>query len=372
MGPETGRPVGSARLELADGVALLREQDAVLEAMLCGWEKQQRGGRRLDPTTIKSRQGHVRALVGFTNEYPWRWTASLVEEWTTHLLSELHRAPSTIRGYQGSIRLFCDYLTSAHYEWPEECQTRFGTHPIQVCHEWNTAVHVEEDESRPSRRPLSRNEIQLFLDHADEQVDRAARSGRKGALAAYRDATVFKVLYGWGLRVNEACRLDRHDFYRNPEAPELGQFGVLHVRYGKASRGSGPRRRAVASVMPWAVEAVEDYLVNIRPRFGKIEHPALWLTERGGRLQGRDVDDRFARYRDDLGLDADLTPHCLRHSYVSHGVEDGMDPEFLRQQVGHRFRSTTGIYTTVSTDHMNTMMRKALNRAFAPIQEGDR
>ncbi|MBF6216296.1 tyrosine-type recombinase/integrase [Nocardia puris] len=338
--------------------------------MLSGWSKQQRGGRRLDPKTIGTRQRNVQAFVAFSNEYPWRWTASHVEEWTTHLLSELGRSLSTIRNYQGAIRLFCDYITSAHYEWPEVCEARFGTHPTQVCHEWNTAVHVEDDESRPTRRPMSRDEIQALFDHADGQVERAVRSGRKGALAAYRDATVFKVLYGWGLRVNEACRLDRSDFYRNPEAPELGRFGVLHVRYGKASRGSGPRRRAVASVMPWAVEAVEDYLVNIRPRFGLDDHPALWVTERGGRLRGREVDERFARYRDELGLAADLTPHCLRHSYVSHGVEDGMDPEFLRQQVGHRFRSTTGIYTTVSTDHMNTMMRKALDRAFAPIEEG--
>jgi len=41
--------------------------------------------------------------------------------------------------------------------------------------------------------------MQRFLDYADDQVDRAARSRRKGALAAYRDATLFKVMYGWGL-----------------------------------------------------------------------------------------------------------------------------------------------------------------------------
>jgi integrase/recombinase XerC len=97
--------------------------------------------------------------------------------------------------------------------------------------------------------------------------------------------------------------------------------------------------------------------------------PALWLTERGGRLKPRDVEDRFARYREELGMDAGLTLHCLRHSYVSHGIEDGLDPDFIRQQVGHRFRSTTGIYTTVSSDHMNKMMRKALDRAFAPSEE---
>ena len=43
---------------------------------------------------------------------------------------------------------------------------------------------------------------------------------------------------------------------------------MLHVRYGKAVRGQPPRRRNVPSVMGWAVEAVADYVDNIRPRFG--------------------------------------------------------------------------------------------------------
>ena len=78
---------------------------------------------------------------------------------------------------------------------------------------------------------------------------------RKGALAAYRDATLFKVIYGWGLRRTETSRLDVADWGRNPAAPEFGRHGMLHVRYGKAKRGQPPRRRNVASVMGWAVEA---------------------------------------------------------------------------------------------------------------------
>ncbi|MFI0242485.1 hypothetical protein [Streptomyces sp. NPDC016845] len=66
--------------------------------------------------------------------------------------------------------------------------------------------------------------------------------------------------------------------------------------------------------MPWAVEAVADYVTNVQPRYVRAaEHPALWLTERGGRLQSREIEDRFASYRDALGLDGDLVPHCLRH-----------------------------------------------------------
>src|SRR6266496_139709 len=117
----------------------------------------------------------------------------------------------------------------------------------------------------------------------------------------------------------------------------------------------------VASLMPWAVAAVEDFVVNIRPRQGLAEHPGLWVTERGGRVQPREIEARFAAYRDALGLARELTPHCLRHSYVTHLVEDGVDPKFVQEQVGHRYASTTGAYTHVSEAFMNSLMRTALD-----------
>jgi hypothetical protein len=69
-------PVGSAKLELVSGVALLREEDAVLEAMLAGWARQQAGGRGLAPKTIGQRQAVVRQFLGHAGEYPWNWTAA--------------------------------------------------------------------------------------------------------------------------------------------------------------------------------------------------------------------------------------------------------------------------------------------------------
>jgi len=205
--------------------------------------------------------------------------------------------------------------------------------------------------------------LQLFLDYADDQVERAARSRRKGALAAYRDATLFKVIYGWGLRRTETAKLDLLDWGRNPAAAEFGRYGMLHVRYGKAVRGQPPRRRNVASVMGWAVDAVIDYVDNIRPRFGVVDHPALWVTERGGRIKPAEINARFVTYRDALGLSKELSPHSMRHSYVTHLTENGADRRFLQEQVGHRCDTSTAIYTHVSSDFMNTALRKAIGPA---------
>ncbi len=360
-----GDLAGAAHLELVSGVVQLRPEDAMVEAMLRGWRAQQTA-RGLQPGTIEPRERLVRRFLGFTGEYPWQWGPGHVEEWTLSLTAEQHLAPSTIRGYQTDLRLFSEYLTDGRYGWAVACQEAFGpgAHPVAICHEWNTIAHLNDYEGNPEARPLTRAELQRFLDYADDQVERAVKAKRKGALAAYRDATLFKVIYAWGLRRTETSKLDLADWGRNPAAPEFGRYGMLHVRYGKAVRGQPPRRRNVASVMGWAVEAVGDYMENIRPRFGCVGHPALWVTERGGRVSPAEVNARFVAYRDALGLPVELTPHSLRHSYVTHLTEDGVDRRFIQEQVGHRCDTSTAIYTHVSGDFMNAALRKALAPAF--------
>ena len=94
-----GDLAGAAHLQLVSGVVQLRPEDAMVEAMLKGWRAQQTA-RGLQEVTIVPRERLIRRFVAFTNEFPWRWGPSHVDEWTQSLTSEQHLAPSTIRGYQ--------------------------------------------------------------------------------------------------------------------------------------------------------------------------------------------------------------------------------------------------------------------------------
>ena len=111
---------------------------------------------------------------------------------------------------------------------------------MAIFHEWNTITHLDGYEGSPEARPFSREELQAFFDHADEQVDRAVCSGHKGTLTAYRDATLFKVIYGWGLRRTETSRLDVVDWGRNPAAPEFGRFGSWPCATARPSQAGSP------------------------------------------------------------------------------------------------------------------------------------
>jgi integrase/recombinase XerC len=188
---------GAAHLELVSGVVPLRPEDAMTEAMLRGWRAQQ-AARGLTERTITRRERLVRGFLECTNEFPWNWTPAHVDEWSLSLTSEKHLAPSTIRNYQMELRLFSEFLVDGRYGWAVACEEAFGTHPVPICHEWNTRLHLSQYEGRPEARPFTREELQRFFDYADDQVERAVAAKRKGALAAYRDATVFKVIYAWG------------------------------------------------------------------------------------------------------------------------------------------------------------------------------
>ena len=368
---KSGPVHGSASIHLASDVRYLHEQEAVFDAMLQGWTAQMVGGRGLLTKSVRNAISKVENFQSHSNEWPWKWSAQMFDEWMADLVGR-GLAVSTRRGYQQAVRSFCAYLCSPHYGWVEECENRFGEHPSQVCHDENVLRHLAEFEGKPGRRPLTRDELQRLLDHVDDEVDRRLSRRRKGAIAAYRDATVFKVLYAWGLRANELCHLDLTDFFRNAESPQFGKFGIVQVRMGKAPKGGTPKRRTVLTLHQWAVEALEDYLENVRPLMVKQKSPsnAVFLTERGTRLHPRDVSDRFGHFRDELGLDGVLTPHALRHSYVTHLIESGVDPVFVKEQVGHAYQSTTAIYTGVSGDFMNKMMQDAVRRVL-PSSRGE-
>ena len=170
---------GAAHLELVSGVAQLRPEDAMVEAMLRGWRAQQ-AARGLREETIEPRERLVRRFVAFTNEYPWRWTPAHVDEWSLSLTGERHLAPSTIRSYQCDLRLFTEYVTdNARYGWARRAsRVRRATRCRSARVELDRAPNAYE--GNPEARAFTREELQRFFDYADDQVERAVqrRSGR--------------------------------------------------------------------------------------------------------------------------------------------------------------------------------------------------
>jgi hypothetical protein len=156
---------GPIRLTTAVGATLLPSSEGLFEAMLEHWLIQQLSAGLKEPTVLSKIAG-VKRFAAFTGTYPWEWSPVDLEEFSSELLSARCRM-STVRHYQMRLRSFMEFLLNPAYPYVRLCEQHFGTHPVQICHDWNTLHHRDDYEGDPNRRGFSPEELQLFFDHAD-------------------------------------------------------------------------------------------------------------------------------------------------------------------------------------------------------------
>jgi hypothetical protein len=101
----------------------------------------------------------------------------------------------------------------------------------------------------------------------------------------------------------------------------------VNIRWGKAQKGSAPKRRTVLTVFDWSTEVVEHWVREGLPRLqAEAAGLDLFPSERGTLMSESALNARFRRYRDEFGLDRGLDLHSFRRSYVTHLIEAGFDP----------------------------------------------
>jgi integrase/recombinase XerC len=186
-------------------------------------------------------------------------------------------------------------------------------------------------------KPLTETEAGATLDQSME-IAGAPWIGK-------RDAAVLALLYGCGLRIDEALGLNLADRPR-------GETMVI--------RGKGGKERLVP-VLPAVHEAIDAYLAACP--FPLERDCALFLGARGKRLGARAVQGLMAKLRARLGLPASATPHALRHSFATHLLAAGGDLRAIQELLGHASLSTTQRYTDVDADALLAVYDQAHPRA---------
>lgn len=162
-----------------------------------------------------------------------------------------------------------------------------------------------------------------------------------------RDAAVFALLYGGGLRISEALSLRRRDAPRSAG-------DVLTIT------GKGGKVRQVP-VLPLIVDSITTYLALSPWKTGP-EGP-LFLGAKGGPLSPRIIQLAMEGLRGALGLPDSATPHALRHSFATHLLARGGDLRTIQELLGHASLSTTQVYTEVDTARLMATYRAAHPRA---------
>jgi len=162
---------------------------------------------------------------------------------------------------------------------------------------------------------------------------------------AARDVAVLTLLYGCGLRIDEALSLNRD---------------VLPLRESLTVIGKG-RKQRIVPVLPAVKSAIEHYVARC-PYQPKPEGP-LFLGARGARLRPEIVQGQMRKLRVALGLPDTATPHALRHSFATHLLAGGGDLRAIQELLGHASLSTTQRYTGVDAERLIEVYEKAHPRA---------
>jgi tyrosine recombinase XerD len=193
-------------------------------------------------------------------------------------------------------------------------------------------------------KPLNEDQVTSLLD-AVTGNDPLAR----------RDRALLELLYATGARVAEVVGLSIGDL----------DFDHRMVRlYGKGSKERlVPYGRSAATALDgWFEPSGRAALVPAQwKRRGDAE--AVFLNQRGGRLSRQGAWLVIKKYGERAGIDADLSPHVLRHSCATHLLDHGADLRIVQEMLGHASISTTQVYTKVSQERLWDVYRAAHPRA---------
>ncbi|MDQ1582103.1 MAG: integrase/recombinase XerD [Microbacteriaceae bacterium] len=206
---------------------------------------------------------------------------------------------------------------------------------------------VEQDVAREVKPPKVASRLPKAI--SIEQVTALLAATDGDDIQAMRDKALLELLYATGARVTEAVSLNVDDVF-DQEIVRL--------------TGKGNKQRIVP-LGRYAREAIDAYLVRARPVLsarGK-STPALFLGTRGQRVSRQNawLIIRAAAAR--AGLDIEVSPHTLRHSFATHLLMGGADVRVVQELLGHSSVATTQIYTLVTADTLRDMYTTAHPRA---------
>jgi integrase/recombinase XerC len=181
-----------------------------------------------------------------------------------------------------------------------------------------------------------------------KEMEAAANAEDFDAAIYFRDAAILEVIYSCGLRVSELCQL------RAGDVDWPGQTARV--------RGKGKKERMIPIGLP-ALDAIALYWerASYAPA---ADMPVFWANAKNIRpLSPRTVQLRLKKYLRSAGLDPNLTPHKLRHSFATHILDAGADLRSVQELLGHARLATTQVYTHITTERLKRAYQKSHPRA---------
>jgi integrase/recombinase XerC len=292
-----------------------------------------------------------------------------VTEFLTYLKDQKNASKHTVASYERDLNEFYQYVTRHHAEavLDRNFSLPLLSPLILRCH-LNMLFQKNEASSIARKLSCLRSFFRYFvkkgfLEHNPAKVIHSPKVPKKlprflnvdevnAMLAAdfdvkrygKRDRALLELLYSSGLRVSELVGLD-------VEHVDLTE-GLVRVH------GKGNKQRLVPVGKP-AREALGDYLDERLALPIARDPEAFFLNKNGTRLTTRSVQRLVSEVISRIGLNKDVTPHTLRHSFATHMLGAGADLRSIQELLGHESLSTTQRYTHVGVEELSKVYDKA-------------
>ncbi len=191
----------------------------------------------------------------------------------------------------------------------------------------------------------------------DEAVNLVAHQAGE-ACAALADKAMFELLYSSGLRVSELVALDLRDF-SEATGSSLAWIDLEQAEVHVTGKGNKQR---IVPVGQAALQAVQAWLA-VRGQLVKTDPRPLFLNARGSRMSVRSVQLRLKQHAQKAGINSDVHPHVLRHSFASHVLQSSGDLRAVQEMLGHSSIAATQVYTALDFQHLAQVYDAAHPRA---------
>ncbi|MEM6962975.1 MAG: site-specific tyrosine recombinase XerD [Myxococcota bacterium] len=284
-----------------------------------------------------------------------------IDDYLKHLSVERSLSPLSIEAYASDLRSFARYVEDRKLELHSitltelseflQCRASSGLDArsqarlLSSIRGFFRYLRQEGETNSDPTEALARPSVGLRLPVilSFEEVQRLLSAPQRDTRRGVRDFAMLQTMYAAGLRVSELVHL---------QLREISVTEGFVMPYGKG------RKARMVPLAASACAAVAQWLDDERSHWAKKESPHVFVTSRGSCMTRQAFWKLVKRYAREVGIQTEISPHKLRHSFATHLLVGGADLRVLQLLLGHADISTTQVYTHVAQDHLAEMHRR--------------
>ncbi|MEE0785493.1 MAG: site-specific tyrosine recombinase XerD [Oscillospiraceae bacterium] len=292
--------------------------------------------------------------------------AELLASFEAYLIHTKHASENTVASYMRDVRQYSQYVEGilqvellavshdevvAYTDWmaghgKSAASVQRSLASIKNLYQY--AALTGQCQENPARNiKVEKTEKKLPQILTGKEVELLLQQPQLTDFKGYRDKAMLELLYATGIRVSELINLD-----------------LSHVNTSAGFIRVGEEKERIIPLYPAAVKALRVYIAEIRPQMiADPQQKSLFVNMNGERMTRQGFWKIIKSYPEKAGIQKQITPHTLRHSFAAHLLENGADLRSIQEMLGHSDISSTQIYAQIVKQNIKNVYEQCHPKA---------